>query len=143
MGSMSNLFRMFKFISSIIFGTEVPKEQNNAKMLTKVDKTEVQSPPPALYTPIDDPGPTRWAVADHPRTKEVTSELDEFFLKHWPWENEKAKARFAVSETNRWACISLPLVADDRIYDLARLNTTLFLLDGELARLEVRGWVQS
>ncbi|MCJ1461493.1 hypothetical protein MMC07_000090 [Pseudocyphellaria aurata] len=105
-------------------------------MLETVDEKAEQTP---LYTPNDDPGPTRFAVAEHRLTKEVCSELDNFFLEHWPWPNEKAKARFAVSETVRWACLALPLVADDRIFDLAKINTVLFLLDDIAETMDLAG----
>ena len=84
-----------------------------------------------LYTPDDQPPPTRLEVACHPRADEVCAELDAFFGTYWPWPNEKARQQFIATDTNRWGCWSLPWVRDDRIVNSVRVNTLLFLLDGK------------
>ena len=100
------------------------KDSPPEKLLTNGSKREP-------YTPNNLPPPTRFAVKCHPRADEVCSELDDFFSKHWPWENEQAREKFVVSDTNRWACWALPLAKDDRILDATKLLTLFFLLDGK------------
>lgn len=84
-----------------------------------------------LYVPEDHPPPSRFDLKCHPRADEVCAELDAFFATYWPWPNEKARQKFLDSDTNRWACWSLPLVRDDRVLDSVKVNTLLFLLDGK------------
>lgn len=88
-------------------------------------------PKSVLYSPHDVPPPTRFGIKSHSKTDQVCAKLDSYFLKHWPFENEKAKAKFSRTQTNRWACLALPLVDDDRILDCVKVNTLLFLLDGQ------------
>lgn len=85
-----------------------------------------------FYTPQNDPPLSRLATKCHPRADQVCTELDAFFSKHWPWENERARAKFLATDTNRWACWVLPLAKDDRIFDSVKVNTLFFLLDGKL-----------
>ena len=86
---------------------------------------------PALpYIPHNKPPPTVFAIKCYPKADEVCRELDSFFLKHWPFKDQKERNRFFASQTNRWACYALPLVRDDRIIDSVKVNTLLFLLDG-------------
>lgn len=84
-----------------------------------------------LYSPQNVLPPTRFGVKSHPKTEEICAELEAYFLKHWPFENENAKAKFSRSQTNRWACLALPFVDDDRILDSVKVNTLLFLLNDE------------
>lgn len=84
------------------------------------------------YQPEDIPPPTIFPIKCHPKVDEVCAELDDYFYKNWPWKDEAAGQKFLRSEINRWACLALPNARDDRIYDAVRVNTLLFLLDGEL-----------
>lgn len=85
----------------------------------------------SLYLPNDDPGLTRFAVKCHSRADEICAELDSFYLENWPFENETERQSFVSSKITRWACLAVPLAADDRIYDLAKLQALFFLLDGK------------
>ena len=85
----------------------------------------------SLYLPNDDPGSTRFAVKCHPCADKICAELDDFFLKHWPFGSESERQSFVSTKITRWACLSVPLAADDRIYDLAKLQALFFLLDGK------------
>lgn len=84
----------------------------------------------AVYVPRDKPPPTRLATKCHPLADQVCAELDAFFAKHWPWENQRAKGKFLAADVNRWACWALPLARNDRILNAVKVNTLLFLLDG-------------
>lgn len=88
----------------------------------------------SLYLPNDDPGLTRFAVKCHPRADEICAELDNFYLENWPFENETERQSFVSSKITRWACLAVPLAADDRIYDLAKLQALFFLLDDAIER---------
>lgn len=84
------------------------------------------------YTASDIPPPTNFPIKCHPKADQVCAELDEYFYRNWPWKDEAQGKQFLQSETNRWACLALPNAWDSRIVDSVRVNTLLFLLDGEL-----------
>lgn len=109
---------------------EKPGTNDNEPYQEKpVTNGHVQKP---LYTPEEQPPPSRFELRCHPRADQVCAELDAFFATYWPWSNEQARQKFIAADTNRWACWSLPLVRDDRIVNAVKVNTLLFLLDGEL-----------
>ena len=105
------------------------EESSSEKLITNGSKLR------EVYTPDDNPPPSRFPKKCHPRADEICAELDAFFAKHWPWENERAREKFLASDTNRWACWSLPFARDDRMFDGAKVNTLFFLLDGKLLPL--------
>ena len=86
------------------------------------------------YVPCNKPPPTIFDLECHPRADAVCAELDSFFMKHWPFKNQKERDRFFASQTNRWACFAFPMADDDRLLDTVKVNTLLFLLDGKSAR---------
>lgn len=86
------------------------------------------------YVPCNKPPPTIFDIKCHPRADAVCAELDAFFLKHWPFKNQKERNRFFASQTNRWACLAYPMADDDRLLDTVKVNTLLFLLDGKSGR---------
>lgn len=61
----------------------------------------------------------------------VSREVDGYFLKHWHFENEKARKRFVAAGFSRVTCLYFPLALDDRIHHACQLLTILFLIDGE------------
>ena len=67
----------------------------------------------------------------HPSVDEVTKEVDGYFLKHWPFPNEKAEQKFQSAAFSRVTCLYFPLARDDSIHFACRLLTVLFLIDGE------------
>jgi aristolochene synthase len=66
----------------------------------------------------------------HKNEQEVTAEVNDYFLKHWPFENEKARMKFVAVGFSRVTCYYFPLALDDRIALACRLITLLFLIDG-------------
>ena len=86
--------------------------------------------PQQFYQRQDIPGSTRFPVKCHPQADKVCEELDNLFYEHWPWRNEPERDLFFKAEHNKWACMTLPLVKDDRIVDAVKANTLIFLLDG-------------
>ena len=86
--------------------------------------------PLQFYQPQDVPGSTRFPVKCHPQTDKVCEELNKYFCEHWPWRNERERELFLTAELNKWACMALPFVNDDRIVDAVKVNTLLFLFDG-------------
>lgn len=89
---------------------DLPKSQKGAPPST---------PPPSLFEPIC-----------HPRVKEVTDEVDGYFLQHWDFPNEKARQKFVNAGFSRVTCLYFPKSLDDRIHFACRLLTVLFLIDG-------------
>ncbi|KAM0794822.1 aristolochene synthase [Usnea florida] len=85
------------------------------------------------YVPCNKPPPTIFDLECHPRADAVCAELDSFFMKHWPFKDQKERNRFFASQTNRWACFAFPMADDDRLLDTVKVNTLLFLLDGKFA----------
>ncbi|CAI9630923.1 aristolochene synthase [Alternaria alternata] len=68
----------------------------------------------------------------HRNEQEVTAEVNDYFLKHWPFENEKARMKFIAVGFSRVTCYYFPLALDDRIALACRLITLLFLIDDQL-----------
>ena len=83
------------------------------------------------YVPSDKPPPTIFDIRCHPQADTVCAELDSFFVKHWPFKSQKERERFLTSQINRFACLVFPMADDDRLLDMVKLNTLLFLLDGK------------
>ncbi|KAL8781084.1 MAG: hypothetical protein Q9213_006166 [Squamulea squamosa] len=83
-----------------------------------------------LYIPDDKPPLSRFAAKCHPQADEVCEEIDAFFSKHWPWENEQARNKFLAADHSRWTCWAIPLAKADRILSSVKVTTLFFLLDG-------------
>jgi len=66
----------------------------------------------------------------HKNEQGVTAEVNDYFLKHWPFENERARMKFIAVGFSRVTCYYFPLALDDRIALACRLITLLFLIDG-------------
>lgn len=69
----------------------------------------------------------------HKHEQEVTSVVNDYFLKHWPFENDRARKKFIAAGFSRVTCYYLPLALDDRIALACRLIVLLFLIDGTLS----------
>lgn len=123
---------LFKMISlqpttsvPIPVGAESPDawarlEKAEAQTQTHRPRAAVPSVPAALFTP-----------KIHPRVAEVTAEVDAFFLKHWPFENDKARKKFVAAGFSAVTCLYFPEALDERITFACRLLALLFLVDGE------------
>ncbi|KAI0454854.1 Aristolochene synthase in complex with 12,13 Difluorofarnesyl diphosphate [Xylaria acuta] len=71
------------------------------------------------------------------RTKEVISEVDGYFLKHWPFQGKKAREKFVAAGFSRVTCLYFPKALDDRIHFACRLLTILFLIDDLLEHMSL------
>lgn len=74
--------------------------------------------------------PSKWQALSHPRSKDVSHEVDSFFLENWNFANEKAKKTFLKAGFSTVTCLYFPLAKSDRIHYACRLLTILFLIDG-------------
>ncbi|KAM7188912.1 Isoprenoid synthase domain containing protein [Rhypophila sp. PSN 637] len=72
---------------------------------------------------------TKWTPMCHPLVKEVSQEVDGYFLQHWDFPNPKAERVFLNAGFSRVTCLYFPLAKDDRIHFACRLLTVLFLID--------------
>ncbi len=89
------------------------------------------SPKGPLYVAHDIPYMTRFTVRVHPRVEEVCAIADAYFVENWPFRTDEEREKFPKQEVNKWVCMAIPMAWDDRIIDCCKLNTLLFLLDGE------------
>lgn len=97
-------------------------EKAETQTQTHRPRAAVPSVPAALFTP-----------KIHPRVAEVTAEVDAFFLKHWPFESDKAKKKFVAAGFSAVTCLYFPDALDNRIAFACRLLALLFLVDGEFS----------
>jgi len=102
----------------------LPSSSNIGSVLSSTNKD------PA-YRAQDRPPPTILENKCHPAADDLCKRLDNFFLEHWPFESQHEKDIFVTAQLNRWACYAMPEAKSDRVYDSCRVNTLLFLLDGE------------
>ncbi|KAK2616580.1 Aristolochene synthase prx2 [Conoideocrella luteorostrata] len=77
----------------------------------------------------DDLPPSRWSSKIHPLEPEVTREVDEYFLQHWPFKTDKDRKKFVAAGFSRVTCLYFPAAKDDRIAFASKLLTILFLID--------------
>jgi aristolochene synthase len=75
--------------------------------------------------------PSKMAAKSHPLEPEISRKVDDYFLEHWPFTNEKARMKFVAAGFPRVTCLYFPLARDDRIEFAALLLTILFLVDGK------------
>jgi hypothetical protein len=89
-------------------------------------------PPPQIAAPATSNGipPAYFKPICHPRMRVVATEVDGYFLKHWPFPNDKARKKFLDAGFSRVTCLYYPEALDDRIHFGCRLLTLLFLIDG-------------
>lgn len=66
----------------------------------------------------------------HPLEKQVTEEVNGYFLKHWNFTTEKSRKKFVNAGFSTVTCWYFPMALDDRIHFACRLLTILFLIDG-------------
>jgi aristolochene synthase len=78
--------------------------------------------------------PSIWTAACHPRVDAVSKQVNDWFLAHWDFPGDKARARFVAAGFPRVTCLYYPLAKDDRIHFACELLTILFLIDGELTK---------
>lgn len=76
------------------------------------------------------PSSSRFVPDCHPLEKEITAEVDGYFLEHWPFKTDKDRKKFVAAGFSRVTCLYFPKALDDRIGFASRLLTLLFLIDG-------------
>lgn len=110
------------------FGEVLSWSSNRSKILWAT----APPPPPARSLPswYMAVAPTRFKPVSHPRTEEVITEVDAYFLENWPFPNNKSRKKFKGAEFTRNMCYNYPEALDDRISVACRLITLLFLVDG-------------
>lgn len=74
--------------------------------------------------------PSLWTAEIHPLHKQVISEVEGYFLQHWPFPNDQSRKKFRSAGFSRVTCLYFPKALDDRIHFACRLLTLLFLIDG-------------
>jgi aristolochene synthase len=100
-------------------------------------RTDIQEQPistaPAESRPLGPqfaPPPSRFVPECHLLEKQVTAEVDGYFLTHWPFKTANDRKKFVAAGFSRVTCLYFPLSLDDRIHLACRLMTILFLIDG-------------
>ena len=83
---------------------------------------------PSVQTPS--PPSSIFKSICHPLVKEVTLDVDGFYLEHWNFDSEKAKRKFVAAGFSYVTCLYFPKARDDRIRYVCSLLTILFLVDG-------------
>lgn len=89
---------------------------------------------PATLIEIPSMSKSRWDSMIHPMHEQVVQEVDDYFLQHWPFPDQKARKKFVAAGFSTVTCYYFPLALDDRIHFACRLLTLLFLIDGEFNR---------
>ncbi|KAJ5460184.1 uncharacterized protein N7458_001736 [Penicillium daleae] len=79
--------------------------------------------------------PSKFHPSIHPHVDSVAAEVDDYFLRNWPFRSEKERAKFRAAGFSRVTCLYFPLAMDDRIGFACRLLTVLFLIDDLLEEM--------
>ena len=74
----------------------------------------------------------------HPLEAQMTTEVNAYFIKHWPFPNAKAMEKFCQAGFSHMTCCYFPDAKNDRIQFACRLFTLLFLIDGSASGTEAR-----
>lgn len=98
-------------------------------LLKVLDQSTKSSQRP--YNPSDPPSAAHFTAKIHPREKEVSSEVNAFFLNHWPFADAKSRKKFVAAGFSQVTCFYYPTALNDRISFACRLLTLLFLIDGK------------
>ncbi|XEV01651.1 hypothetical protein FSHL1_006938 [Fusarium sambucinum] len=81
---------------------------------------------------------SRFVPRIHPLEKEVSEEVNKYFLDNWPFPNDLAKQKFVAAGFSRVTCYYYPVALDDRITLACRLLTLLFLIDDLLEHMSLQ-----
>ena len=90
-----------------------------------------------LGAAVRKPPVSDWTPACHSRVDTIVSQVDQYFLEHWDFPDEKARKTFIKAGFSRVTCLYFPLALDDRIHFACRLLTVLFLVDDVLEGLSL------
>jgi aristolochene synthase len=99
---------------------------------TDIRKQSVSTAPAVTLpsAPHFAPPLSRFVAECQPLEKQITAEVDGYFLTHWPFKTAKDRKKFVAAGFSRVTCLYFPLSLDDRIHLACRLLTILFLIDG-------------
>jgi aristolochene synthase len=86
---------------------------------------------PYKLIPTEIPTKHLQEAQSHPRMNEVVKEVDDYFLRNWPFPDDNARDKFLAAGFSRVTCLYFPNALDDRIHFACRLLTVLFLVDGK------------
>lgn len=128
MSSFSPFTRIFGIITGVSLTTSVIYRLIPLKMTAKsipVEKTSSNKPKPRQEPPAPYLEPKC-----HPHEPQITKEVDGYFIKHWPFHDDRAIQKFRAAGFSRVTCCYYPEALNDRIHFGCRLLTLLFLIDG-------------
>lgn len=74
---------------------------------------------------------SRFRTECHPLVQQISYEVDEYFLLHWPFPDLRSRHKFVAAGFSRVTCLYFPLSKNNRIGYACRLLTVLFLIDGK------------
>ena len=107
----------YKYILAT-FALSTGKSSKTEQTTTSTPRTP-PGPPPAFLVP-----------KVHPLEPKITKEVDAYFIKHWPFADDKAVQKFRDAGFSYVTCCYYPEALPDRIHFGCRLLTLLFLIDG-------------
>ncbi|KAF2973138.1 hypothetical protein GQX73_g398 [Xylaria multiplex] len=97
---------------------------------------EASAPVPQSPAFFDIP-PSHLQPRCHRLEKQVTEEVNGYFLEHWPFPTEKSRKKFVNAGFSEVTCWYFPMALDDRIHFACRLLTILFLIDDLLEHMSL------
>lgn len=104
----------------------LPAQSTSLKVFDQPAKSGQRS-----YNPSEPPPAARFTAKIHPREREVSAEVNGFFLNHWPFADAKSRKKFVAAGFPQVTCFYYPTALNDRISFACYLLTLLFLIDGE------------
>ncbi|TRX96865.1 hypothetical protein FHL15_002171 [Xylaria flabelliformis] len=81
--------------------------------------------------------PSKLKPLAHPSTKNISLEVNGFFLKHWPFPSELARKKFLRSDFSLATSYNCPHAKEDRLIHACKLITTVFLTDDILETMSL------
>ncbi|KAF2228967.1 Aristolochene synthase in complex with 12,13 Difluorofarnesyl diphosphate [Viridothelium virens] len=94
-------------------------------------------PRPLIDSTLSDIPSSHFQPLCHPLEKQMTEEVNNYFLKHWPFPDEKSREKFINAGFSRVTCWYFPISLNDRIHFACRLLTVLFLIDDLLEHMSL------
>ncbi|KAI0195403.1 Aristolochene synthase in complex with 12,13 Difluorofarnesyl diphosphate [Xylaria flabelliformis] len=73
----------------------------------------------------------------HPLVHDISKQVDQYFLDHWQFPDEKARKKFVNAGFSQVTCYYFPKARNDRIGFACRLLTVLFLVDDLLEQMSL------
>ncbi|KAK1728207.1 hypothetical protein CaCOL14_010293 [Colletotrichum acutatum] len=102
----------------------LPAQSTSLKVFDQSAKSGKRS-----YNPSNPPSAAQFTAKIHPREREVSAEVNGFFLDHWPFPDAKSRKKFVAAGFSQVTCFYYPTALDDRISFACHLLTLLFLID--------------